>query len=231
MFQNHDPGFDEQNICKGRIVYLHEPETGSGCIAGMAVIDSGDNAGQRVEFERQNCHAFGFALKNTDLSLIFHFGKINDNFIDAHRIMTSIFFIGDEVFIQVKPYNSYCVEKLWVGFTETSLGERGLLPQYDRHMMKKYLYDHGLDMQGFDAMVRGQVTTRPFLPLKGQTLRGKIKMLKCEVDGGPTDKIVIEASDLGDILYVEADRERCYLYGRHLAKADLAYLFEKGSYY
>ena len=43
------------------------------------------------------------------------------------------------------------------------------------------------------------------------------------------DRLVIEALDIGEILYVEAPREKVYVCGRSMAKADLAYLFENGN--
>ena len=135
--------------------------------SGFAVIESGKYAGQRVEFEREQCIAFGLSLKSADLTLLFQYGKEIDKSIiqpllPMYRIL--IYFLGDHVHIQVKPYNSYCVDKLWIGDKEPM---KDVPTQEEQLNFKKYLYDHGLDAGGFDSLARGQRIIRPFIPLKG----------------------------------------------------------------
>ena len=61
-----------------RVVYLTPPEEPKGpVISGTAVIDSGDYLGQRVQFDRTVCFAFGFSLAKADLSFVFSRGKRN----------------------------------------------------------------------------------------------------------------------------------------------------------
>ena len=55
------------------------------------------------------------------------------------------YIISDEVvYIQVKSYNSYLVEKLWVGSPDVSRPEDGVY-------LRKYLFDHGLDELSFQV--------------------------------------------------------------------------------
>ena len=54
-------------------MYLKPPENDI-VNAGIAVIDSGPYAGQRLEFEADQCYLFGFSLSNADLSYLFNKG-------------------------------------------------------------------------------------------------------------------------------------------------------------
>ena len=59
----------------GRIVHLARPVEDEGPTeAGTAVIDTGPYAGQRVEFERRQCTAFGLSMAKANLSHILSFG-------------------------------------------------------------------------------------------------------------------------------------------------------------
>jgi RNA recognition motif-containing protein len=76
-FQGADRS-SKDDVYMGRIVYLCRPvednETGP-VRAGVAVIDTGPFAGQKVEFERAQCTAFGMGLAKADLSQILSFGQ------------------------------------------------------------------------------------------------------------------------------------------------------------
>ena len=66
----------EDNMVSARLVYLHTPATSNGPVtSGVAVLHSGEFMGQRVEFDRAVCTAFGFSLHKADLSHLFEFGK------------------------------------------------------------------------------------------------------------------------------------------------------------
>ena len=67
---------DKNDVYMGRIVHLARPSEDHGPVeAGTAVIDTGIYAGQRVEFERGQCVAFGQPLAKADLSQILSFGR------------------------------------------------------------------------------------------------------------------------------------------------------------
>ena len=59
------------------MVYLKPPSEPEGpSTSGVAVLDSGEFLGQRVEFDRDVCSGFGFSLARADLSRVFDRGKI-----------------------------------------------------------------------------------------------------------------------------------------------------------
>ena len=84
------------------------------------------------------------------------------------------------MYIQVKPYNSYLVEKIWVGSID---GSRTEDPVY----LRKYLFDHGLDDLGFQYILRGKFPNRPFISMPGQTFRGRIRGIR-DCEDGSADK-------------------------------------------
>ena len=62
---------------RARVVYLKPPSEPEGpSTSGVAVLDSGEFLGQRVEFERDVCSGFGFSLARADLSRVFDRGEI-----------------------------------------------------------------------------------------------------------------------------------------------------------
>ena len=68
----------EKNVGVGRIVHFNPPATpeeSTAVVSGTAVIDYGKYAGQRVEFESSNCHAWGNSLAKADLSQVFNESK------------------------------------------------------------------------------------------------------------------------------------------------------------
>ena len=132
------------------------------------------------------------------------------------------FVIDEPVWIMVKSYNSFLLDRLWIG---TDL-KSNPSDNDGRMQMQKYLFDHGLERSSFENMLRGMNTTRPFIPLQGQMYKGTIKGLKPD-DEGPATTLVIEA-DVGELLFLEVPRENVFVYGHWMGKADLSYIFEKG---
>ena len=62
---------------RARVVYLKPPTEPEGpSTSGVAVLDSGEFLGQRVEFDRDVCSVFGFSLTRADLSRVLGRGKI-----------------------------------------------------------------------------------------------------------------------------------------------------------
>ena len=73
----------EKNVGVGRIVHFNPPATpeeSTAVVSGTAVIDYGKYAGQRVEFESSNCHAWGNSLAKADLSQVFNESKTFETF-------------------------------------------------------------------------------------------------------------------------------------------------------
>jgi hypothetical protein len=59
------------------VVYLSPPDDPlSPVVQGTAVITTGEFLGQRVEFDRSVCLAYGFPLAKADLSHIIASGKL-----------------------------------------------------------------------------------------------------------------------------------------------------------
>jgi len=187
------------NTVVGRVVYLTPPPDMRGPVtSGVAIVDSGDFLGQRVEFDRSVCAAFGFSLHKADLS--------------------HLFCKGETVHIKLKPYNSYCVEKLWIGFTKGN-NKEGSLDQSQRAAMKQFLDEKRMTGSGFDQMVKGQYQPRIFLPLARQEVAGQIVGLQ-EDQAGVAASITIRSS-CGAV--VTADRASLYVFGQWMGRADLAY--------
>ena len=86
LFQAIDPSAYANKLCQGRIVYL-KPSEHDIVNAGIAVIDSGPYAGQRLEFEADQCYLFGYCLQSADLSYLFNKSKKNkkDNFFSGNQ--------------------------------------------------------------------------------------------------------------------------------------------------
>ena len=136
--------------------------------------------------------------------------------------------LGAQVYIRVKPYNSYCVESLYVGFEGSSARRDGITPQQNDYM-RAYLSHHGLDDTTFTQLVQGKFPTRKFLPLPGQLFRGIVKEVKRSRGSDGADIAVIEAHiGLLEPLIVEVPRSRFSVYGHWMTKADLRYLIENG---
>ena len=76
LLQGVDPATYESKICQGRVVFFKQPEYGDFTNAGFVVIDTGAYAGQRVEFEAEQCYLFGHNLARADLSYLFMTGKL-----------------------------------------------------------------------------------------------------------------------------------------------------------
>ena len=73
-----EPEPAEQNTARARIVYLHPPppsDPRAPATSGVAVLHSGEFMGQRVEFDREVCSAFGYSLHKADLGQIIKFGE------------------------------------------------------------------------------------------------------------------------------------------------------------
>lgn len=122
----------------------------------------------------------------------------------------------------VKPYNSFLLDKLWIGQDiKTNPNDTE-----GRMRFQKHLFDHGIDKEGFEQLLKGSLPDRPFIPLKGQIYKGKVKGLKSDSDGFATTA-VIEA-DIGELLFLEAPRESIFIYGHWMGKADLAYILDEG---
>ena len=138
------------------------------------------------------------------------------------RFIYVIFFLDEPVCIMVKTYNSYIIDKLWIGSDVKNNPQN----TDGRMQLQKFLFDHGLDKTSLEQLLKGICPVRPFIPLEGQIYKGKIKGLKSD-DEGHAITAVIEAN-VGELLFMEAPRESIFVYGHCMGKADLRYLFDKG---
>ena len=68
-----------------------------------------------------------------------------------------ISFIDDRVYIEVKAYNSYCMERMWIGPKDVKVDS---LDESSLKEFKKYLFDHGLDRKAFTSLCRGSFPSR-----------------------------------------------------------------------
>ena len=76
----------KNDVYMGRIIHLARPVEDEGPTeAGTAVIDTGPYAGQRVEFERRQCTAFGLSMAKADLSHILSFGGYRNKEYDMNH--------------------------------------------------------------------------------------------------------------------------------------------------
>ena len=127
--------------------------------------------------------------------------------------------------ISVKDYNSYILDKLWIG-------PDILTNPYDQDgkmQLHKYLFDHGLEQSVFERLLRGhRPVSRPHIPLRGQMYKGVVKALKVDEDQtkGPAVRALIEA-DVGESLFFYAERQEIYAYGHWMGKADLRYILKE----
>jgi hypothetical protein len=65
-----------EGVVRGRVVYLSPPDDPLAPVtAGTAVIHTGEFLGQRVEFDRSVCVAYGFPLAKANLSHIITTGR------------------------------------------------------------------------------------------------------------------------------------------------------------
>ena len=69
----------------------------------------------------------------------------------------SISFSDDRVYIEVKAYNSYCMERMWIGPKDVKVDS---LDESSLKEFKKYLFDHGLDRKAFTSLCRGSFPSR-----------------------------------------------------------------------
>eukprot|EP00095_Tigriopus_kingsejongensis_P007798 maker-scaffold370_size193435-snap-gene-0.43 protein:Tk07798 transcript:maker-scaffold370_size193435-snap-gene-0.43-mRNA-1 annotation:"unknown" len=188
----------------GRVIQLFKPaESLDSVTGGVAVIDYGPFAGQRVEFEREQCQAFGHPFGKADLSYIFSPGQV--------------------VRIKVKPYNSFCVESL-------SIGSKSQGDLEDQDALEKFLRKHLMDYSYFTSVVRGRTSPRPFIPFPAQMFGAKIQSLHASVPSQGVISFVAEV-EVGEAspMQVEVHREDFYVYGHWMGRADLKYLIDKES--
>ena len=191
-------GGEEGGTVRARVVHLRSPADPRGAAtAGVAVLDSGDFLGQRVEFDRSVCVAFGLPLARADLS--------------------HLFAQGEAVEVRLKPYNSYCVEKLWLGFLK---GEgRDGVPDAAQHLLHhQWLQDKALAKEDFDMVVKGQSPGRLFLPLASHPVGGQVVEVREEGGLGVALSIRTTCGRL-----VTVDRAALYVFGRWMGRADISY--------
>ncbi len=66
----------------------------------------------------------------------------------------------------MKPYNSFCVDTLFIGYEEGARRE-DISPE-QKHYKGVYLGHHGMDEDGLSNLVRGKSVPRKFIPLPAQ---------------------------------------------------------------
>jgi len=190
----------DADTVRARVVYLKPPSEPDGSsTSGVAVLDSGEFLGQRVEFDRDVCSVFGFSLSRADLSRVF--GR------------------DEMVLVKLKPYNSYCVEKLWLGFPKGSHME-GILGPSERQKAQLWMEKRGLSQAALDLVVKGQLQPRTFLPLSSQQFSGQV--VEITKARGVGVSLAIKTS-CGRVL--KAGRGVVFAFGWSLDKADLASCF------
>jgi hypothetical protein len=138
---------------------------------------------------------------------------------------------GAQVYIRVKPYNSFCVDSLFVGFEESS-SISGIAPEQEEYM-RAYLGHHGLDNATFTQLSRGKYPTRKFVPLPGQAYKGRIVELKqSSATASGADVALVEAHvGLAEPMIVQLERNRFSVYGHWMTKADLRHIVANGMWH
>ena len=135
----------DTDMLEARVVWLQPPVEATGpVISGMAVVDSGQFLGQRVEFDRGVTSAWGRSLNRADLGQLLSY--------------------GERVRLRLKPYNSYCVDSLVV--CEAREGKRISL--------QAWLEDKKITSSEFDQLLRGHTKPRRHLPLISQIVEGQV---------------------------------------------------------
>lgn len=132
--------------------------------------------------------------------------------------------------IKVKPYNSFCVDTLTIGFSSSWSANESEMSLEQRSVMKSFLTHHGLDFPKFEQLIKGVFSPRVHIPFPSQVYRGRILSLKSSPGQDPdlADVIEIEA-DLGmGVFVIEALRDVCFIFGHWMGKADLRYVLERG---
>ena len=142
------------------------------------------------------------------------------------------------VLVKLKPYNSYCVEKLWLGFPkgkslplfdEISLPDHcdilgshmeGILGPSERQKAQLWMEKRGLSQAALDLVVKGQLQPRTFLPLSSQQFSGQV--VEITKARGVGVSLAIKTS-CGRVL--QAGRGVVFAFGWSLDKADLASCF------
>ena len=127
--------------------------------------------------------------------------------------------LGEEVLIKLKPYNSYCVDTLFIGY----MGDAPEAEQKEIQM--QWLTDRYMTMTGFDFLVKGQLVPRQHLPLIGQELEGEVISL-VEDETGVATAVRIKSKCGQEIV---ADRSCVYVYCHWMGQADLAYCLQGGN--
>ena len=136
---------EDTDMVEARVVWLQPPVEATGpVISGMAVVDSGQFLGQRVEFDRGVASAWGRSLNRADLGQLLSY--------------------GERVRLRLKPYNSYCVDSLEV--CEARDGTRISL--------QAWLEDKKITSSEFEQLLKGHTRPRRHLPLISQIVEGQV---------------------------------------------------------